>query len=196
MSMAPQSIASWFGVILGGFVTAYVFGREYGDATIRAVLTLPVRREWFVLAKVMVLLAWMFGLAALSVAAHLGVAVLLRLDGFAWVYAVDSLRNSFVVTAVITATLPFVGWLSVVGRGYLAPMIFSAVAFTSGTLFLQGSWVRWWPWSMPFAIEGVIWVPGDYKTKLVAGSWIVLATLFAAGITALIVHIDFTDNLE
>ena len=196
MRLTPQTIASWYGVILGGFVTAYVFGREYTDATARNMLTAPVRREYFVISKLTVLLAWVFGLSVLSIAAQAGYATVLRLDGFAWKYVADALRRGVLVTAPIAATLPIVAWLAVVSRGYLAPMIFSAVAFTSGVLFLQAGWERWWPWAMPFAVAGLAWVPGDFTSALTAGSWVILAAVFAVGTAALIVQIDFADNLE
>jgi ABC-2 type transport system permease protein len=196
LGMSPQSISSWFGVILGGFVAAYVFGREYGDATIRTMLTLPVRRESFVVAKVLVLLTWVLALAVLSAGAHVLFATVLHLDGFAWGPVYESLGSSLRAIALIAATLPFVGWLAVVGPGYLAPMIFSAVAYTSGVLFLQTDWAKWWPWSMPLVVQGLVWIPGNHVGELALGSWAVLAAVFAIGVTLLIVQIDFADSAE
>jgi len=194
--MGPQTIASWWGFLLGGFVAAYVFGREFTEATVRNTLTLPIRREWFVLSKLLVVLVWVFVLGLLSVVAQAGYAAVLGFDAFAWEYVFLSLRDSMLVMLVIAATLPLVGWIAVLGRGYLAPMIFSAVAFVSGVLFLQAGWERWVPWAMPIALVGMGWVPGETKSSLVAASWVILSAVFLAGVAALILQIDYADCLE
>ena len=196
MEFGPQGISSWWGVLLGGFVTAYVFGREYSEGTARNMLALPVRREWFVVAKLFLLLAWVFALSALSILAHLAYGVLLGLDGFAWEHVARSLGDGMLVTIVIAATLPLVGVVAVLGRGYLAPMIFSGVAFATGVLVLQAGWERWYPWGMAFALVGMGWMPGETKSSLVVGSWVILGALFLLGVAALIVQIDYADCLE
>ena len=42
------------GTLLLAFVVAYVFGREYSEGTAKIMLTLPVPRPWFVVAKLLV----------------------------------------------------------------------------------------------------------------------------------------------
>lgn len=196
MAMGPQDIASWWGFLLGGFAAAYVFGREFGEDTAHVALTLPLRREWFALSKIAVVLLWVFALALLSIVARVGYAALLGLDGFAWEHVRRSLADSVLVTLAVVATLPLVGWIAVLGRGYVAPMIFSGVAFAAGALFLQVGWERWVPWAMPIALVGMSWVPGTTKSSLVAGSWVILVALFLAGVAALILQIDYADCLE
>lgn len=194
--MGPQDIASWWGFLLGGFVAAYVFGREFGEGTLPASLTLPLRREWYVGAKLIVLFAWVFALAALSILGRVGYATLLGFDQFAWRHVAESLTDALLVTLAIAATLPLVGWVAIVGRGYLAPMLFSSVAFASGLLFMRGGWERWVPWAMPIALAGMAWVPGQTKSSLVPGSWFVLAAVFVLGVAALVLQIDYADCLE
>lgn len=196
MQMGPQTIASWWGFLLGGFVAAYVFGREFNESTMRNTLTLPIRREWFVVAKLLVVLVWVAVLGLLSVTAQAGYAALLGFSGFAWEHVFLSLRDSMLVVLAIATTLPLVGWIAVLGRGYLAPMIFSGIAFVSGVLFLQAGWERWVPWAMPIALVGMSWVPGDTKSSLVAASWVILGVVFTAGVAALILQIDYADCLE
>ncbi len=196
MELGAQGVSSWWGVLLGGFVAAYVFGQEYSEGTAHNMLALPVRREWFVVAKLALLLVWVFALAALSVAAHAGYAALLRLDGFALEHVMRGLSDSMLVTVVIAATLPLVAFIAVLGRGYLAPMIFSGVAFATGVLVLQAGWERWYPWGMAFALVGMGWMPGETKSSLTTGSWVILGAVFLAGVAALVVQIDYADCLE
>ncbi len=196
MQMGPQAIASWWGILLGGFVAAFVFGREFGESTMPGTLTLPIRREWFVVSKLIVVVVWVFALGLLSVVAQASYAALLGFGGFAWAHVATSLQDSMLVMFAIVATLPIVGLIAVIGRGYLAPMVFSAIAFVSGVLFLQAGWERWVPWAMPIALVGMGWVPGATKSSLVAGSWAILAAMFLAGAAALIAQIDYADCLE
>ncbi len=46
------------GMLLLAFIVAYLFGREYDDATAKNMLALPVGRHWFVIAKLVVAAAW------------------------------------------------------------------------------------------------------------------------------------------
>ena len=196
MQFGSQAIASWWGILLGGFVASYVFGREFGESTMHNTLTLPIRREFFVVAKILVVLVWVFALGLLSVVAQAGYAALLGFDAFAWEHVLTALRDSMLVLVAIAATLPIVGLIAVLGRGYLAPMIFSGVAFVSSVLFLQVGWERWVPWAMPIALVGMGWVPGETKSSLVAGSWVILGMVFFVGVAALILQVDYADCLE
>lgn len=196
MHIATQQVASWYGVPLFGLVAAYLFGREFGEQTARNLLTLPVRREYFMVSKLIVMLAWVFALAVLSVAVHAGYAAVLGLRGFAWDYVGESLGDTLLVTLVIACTLPFVGWLAMIGRGYLAPMLFSLLAFMSGLVLLQTGAESWFPWSMPLAVTGINWFPGSQGTGLETSSWVVLIAVFAVGVAAILVYIDWADNLE
>lgn len=55
-------------MILIAFIAAYVFGREYADSTAKSMLTLPVGRHWFVLAKLLIILVWWVALVVLVLA--------------------------------------------------------------------------------------------------------------------------------
>ena len=46
------------GTLLLAFVAAYVFGREYSEGTAKIMLTLPIPRPWFVVAKLAVAAVW------------------------------------------------------------------------------------------------------------------------------------------
>ncbi len=194
--IGPQTMTSWYGVVLSGYVASFMFGREYSEGTARNMLALPVRREYFVISKLIVLIVWVFALGTLSAVVNTAYGAILGLDGFAWRYALTSLRESLLVATILVATLPLVGWIAVVGRGYLAPMLFSGVAFMSGVLMLQAGWERWYPWAMPYAVTGLLWLPGDTSSSLGASSWAILAALFVAGVAALVAHIDLADSLE
>lgn len=196
MHMAPQMMSSWWGILLFGLAASYLFGREYTDGTAKNMLTLPIRRETFVLAKMLVLAMWVFGLAALSVAFEAVYAAVLRLPGFAWEHIWASTGESMTIALLIYLTLPVVAWLAMLEKGYLPPMLYSAFMATTSLMFAVIGWGRWFPWSMPQAVAGSSFGPLIEKPTLVAGSWMVDAAVFVVGLVAVIVYIDRADNTQ
>lgn len=196
MQAGPQMIAGVYGVVLFGLVAAYLFGSEYGAGTTDGMLTLPLRREYFVLAKMVVLGVWLLGLTLLSVVVQAGYAALLGLSGLTWAGAASSLADSLVVSLLIFCTLPLVALLAMLGRGYMAPMVFSAVAAAAGVGLAEAGWSRWFPWSVPMAVTGVSLGPPLSMPHLVSGSWLLMAVTFLAGLASTVGYVDAADNIE
>lgn len=195
MRSGAQMMAG-YGVVLFGLVAAYMFGREYSEGTVKGILTLPLRREYVILAKAIVLAVWVLGLTLLSVAVQAGYAALLGLNGFSYAHAVECVRDSLAVSLLIFGTLPFVALLAMLGRGYLAPMVFSAVTAAAGLGLAEAGWARWFPWSMPAAVTGIVLGPPLPIGRLVPASWVLMAVVFLAGSAAVVWYVDTADNAE
>ena len=193
MRGGPQLMASWYGILLFGMAAAYLFGREYGEGTAKEMLTLPLRREYFFVAKMIVLAAWVLGLALLSLAAQAGYAAVLGLDGFSWAEAARCVTISLKVALLTYATLPWVALLAMVGRGYLAPMVYSALAAFFGVALAEAGWSRWFPWSMSLSVTGVTLFPAVPMPTLVFGSWALMALVFVMGAAATLWYGDRAD---
>ena len=196
MRLAPQMMASWWGIMIFGLAAAYLFGREFGDGTAKNMLTLPIRRESFVVAKMGVLALWVSGLTLLSVALEAACAAALGLPGFAWEHIWVAAGESMTIALLIYLTLPIVAALAMLEKGYLPPMLFSALMATASMLFAVVGWARWFPWSMPLAVAGSSMGPLIHKPEISTGSWVVDATLFVVGLAAVIVYIDRADNTQ
>jgi len=195
MRVGSEMLAT-LGIVVFGMVAAYVFGRDYVGGTASSVLTLPMRREYPVLAKGIVLLAWVLGLTVLSVGAGAGYAALLGLKGFTFAQLATTAWESFQVALLLFGTLPIVALLAVVGRGYIAPMAFSGMTAWVGLGLAEAGWSRWFPWSMPMGITGIILGPPIEIRGLVPGSWAVMAAMFVAGVVALVWYVDTADIRE
>jgi len=193
--LAPQFMAGWWGLLVFGMAAAALFGSEFGDGTAASMLTTPIRREYFVVAKMIVLALWSAALAALAVATQMVAAFLLGADGFAWSYVAQRTGDSLLVAFMIYMTLPIVALISMVGRGYLAPMLYSSAltALCLAATFL--GWERWLPWAMPLTVAGGIAPPGMLDTTLPAASWAILAAAFVAGMVAVFVYMDRAESL-
>lgn len=64
--MKEPEAAKRLGLIVASIIAVFVFGREYAESTAKNILALPVSREFFVLAKTVVVGTWFLALAAMD----------------------------------------------------------------------------------------------------------------------------------
>jgi len=193
LRFGAQGISGAWGLYLFGLAAAYLFGRESREGTAGTMLTLPVRREYFVVAKMTVLAVWALGLTLLSSVLHVGVVALIGADGFAWAHVAKSLADTLTVALLVYLTMPLVAWFALLGRGYLPPMLFCVAMNMTGMALVQTSDLSsYFPWSMPVNFIGASWMPVP-PSPLVAGSWAVAAVCFAAGLALVMWRADRVD---
>jgi ABC-2 type transport system permease protein len=190
-----QGIAGSWGLLVFGLIVAYVFGREYSEGTAKNMLTLPIRREWFALAKMSVVALWVLALTLLSVVLQVVSALLLDLPGFSWAIVRDCLGKSLLVSLLIFLTLPVVAVFSTLGKGYLPPMGFTITMMLMGTGLAMSKLAPWFPWNMPTAFVGASWLPIPME-KLQPGSWLVAAATFVLGMAVLLWRTNSADNAQ
>jgi ABC-2 type transport system permease protein len=193
MHSAPQMVAGVWGTLLFSLVTAYLFGREYSDGTVHSVFVLPLRRETVVLSKAIVAAAWVVVLVVWGVVAHALYGIVHGVPGFAWAPLADAVADSLVVTALILPTLPLIALLTMVGRGYAAPMVFASVAATAGIGLAEAGYGRWFPWAMPMSYTRFVVGPPLPFQPLTVGSLVVLGALFVAGVAAVLWYVRRAD---
>lgn len=190
----PMGVSGAWGVMLLSLITAYVFGRELREGTDIASATLPVRREYFVIAKMIVIAMWAAALGLLAVVTQVAVDVLmLGLDGFDWSYVWRALGETFLAMVPLYLTLPIVAWLSLTRRGYLRPMLFAVVAFTLAQSLIGLDAAAYFPWSMPSVMTGVTWMP--LKGDLNAASWAIALAVFAVGLFAVMRKVNRSESM-
>lgn len=190
--MTPQMIAGGLALLLFALVAAYMFGREYKEGTAPQTLSTPVRREFVVLSKMIVLGVWILALGLLMLAVHLVDMAILGFDGFAWTLVFETLGETLIVTFMLYLTMPVFAWFAVWGRGYLRPMLAAIVLMGVGNGLLVDDISRFYPWNMPVHQVGASWMPIP-PSELVVGSWVVLAIVFALGLAATVWQVNHAD---
>ena len=143
------------GAILFAIVTAWAFGREFSDRTVKELLALPTSREAIVAAKFVVVAAWTFILSQLVFLIGLIVGNLVVIPG----WSQDLLRSATVdvlgSAALTIALLPFVALLASIGRGYLPPFGWTILTVALAQIMAITGWGDWFPWSVPALFGGV-----------------------------------------
>ncbi|MCC6496421.1 MAG: ABC transporter permease [Propionibacteriaceae bacterium] len=181
------------GTLLLAFVAAYVFGREYSEGTAKVMLTLPVPRPWFVVAKLLVVALWWLVIVLVVFAESVAVGLGLGLPGIT-VGTVGSLLGSLLAVAGISYLLaPVVALVTVWARGYLAPVGFALGMLLLGNVIGHTGWAPWFPWSIVPILVGSVSSPVD---TLPVGSLVVLAATFAAGIAGTMWKLQTADNTQ
>lgn len=150
-----SQVISVGGLLIFGFTTSWVFGREYSDKTMVDLLGLPIKRDTIVLAKFIVIALWSYILALFALLLGVLAGQLIGLTG--WSLAVVSegvLTFGYCTTLTILLSTP-VAFFACLGRGYLSPLafiIFTILFSQLGSVLNLGEYI---PWSVPALASGV-----------------------------------------
>jgi ABC-2 type transport system permease protein len=178
-------------VVLFSVVTAWVFGREYSDGTAKNMLALPIRRAWFPVAKMVVVLIWCALLTTVLLTVGFGVGFALRLPGFATGLALASVRDITLTALLGVVLMTPVAWLAILGRGYLAPLGFALLTLLLGNVIGATGWAKWFPWSIVPLFAGVA---GPRAEVLAPASLLIVLATGAVGFYATIRYLIHADN--
>jgi ABC-type transport system involved in multi-copper enzyme maturation permease subunit len=181
------------GMLVLSFIVAYIFGREYAEETAKNLLALPVARHWIVLAKFVVAAVWWVVLVVAVLAEGLVVGLAIGLPGFSAGVLASMLGNGLLAAGIAFLLVPVVGWITTLGRGYIPPLAFAFAALALGNIFGKTGWAEWFPWSIIPLLIGAV---GQPASGLPAGSYVVLAATFVAGVAATIAQVRWADNAQ
>jgi ABC-2 type transport system permease protein len=181
------------GMLLLSFIIAYLFGREYADGTAKNLLALPVGRQCFVLAKLVVAALWWFALVVAVLAVALVTGLVLGLPGFSAALVLGGSRDALVAAGIAYLLAPVIAWITTLGRGYLPPLGFALAMLALGNVLAKTGWALWFPWSIVPLSIGMV---GKPVQTLPAGSLVVVGLTFVAGIAATILQTRYADNTQ
>jgi ABC-2 type transport system permease protein len=181
------------GTLLLAFIAAYVFGREYGEGTAKIMLTLPVPRSLFVIAKLLVTAVWWLLIVLVVYLEAIAVGVWLGLPGITGIAAGALFGNLLLVAGISYLLAPVVALVTVWSRGYLAPVGFALGMLLFGNVVGHTGWAPWFPWSIVPILVGSVSTPVD---ALPVGSLVVVSATFAAGIAATVWRLQTADNTQ
>ena len=179
------------GMLLLSFIVAYVFGREYAENTAKNLLALPVARQWFAVAKLVVCAVWWALLTVAVLAEALVVGAALGLPGYSAATVTGAIGNALIAASISFLFAPVVAWVTVAARSYLAPIGFAIAMMALGDLFSHTGWSPWFPWSIVPSLIGMV---GRPVSSLPAGSYVIVALTFVVGIAGTIAQLRWADN--
>lgn len=142
------------GAILFSIVTAWIFGREFSDRTMKELLALPTSREATVTAKFLVTAAWTFILTLAIFLVGLIVGALVDIPGWTGDLLNSSSVDVFGSTLLNMLLLPYVALLASTGRGYIPPFGWTILTVALAQIAIVTGWGDWFPWAVPGLFSG------------------------------------------
>lgn len=137
-------------------ITAFLFSREYTESTLKTILPIPISRNKLLLGKFCTLLLWIIILilvtwAGIFITSGMYHAVF-TLEGYSLLVAISWLpKFLFGGILMFLTTSPFV-FLAMKTKGYVAPMIGSAVIVMGSAALSNQEWGALYPWTATYFI--------------------------------------------
>ncbi|QOW61030.1 ABC transporter permease [Treponema pedis] len=153
--MALSQVISVGGLLIFGFTTSWVFGREYSDKTMVDLLALPIKRDTIVLSKFIVVALWSYIISIFALLLGLLAGKLIGLAGWSSIiFFKGMLTFGYCTTLTVLLSTP-VAFFACLGRGYLLPLafiIFTMLFSQLGSALNLGEYI---PWSVPALASGI-----------------------------------------
>jgi ABC-2 type transport system permease protein len=181
-NLLNESIAA-VGLIGYGFVTTWIFGREYSDHTVKDILALPISRISILISKFLAVFIWCVILSCEFYIMGLLIGKAIQLSGSSGEVFLVSTKK-YGITSLLTFLLCSpVAFLAIYSRGYLLPLGIIILTLIMANFTGLVGIGPYFPWA----------IPGIYSTSggtegmqlKMASHIILLATSFAGFIGTL-----------
>jgi ABC-type transport system involved in multi-copper enzyme maturation permease subunit len=150
------------GEILFAFITAWVFGREFSDHTVKEWLALPARREAIISAKFVVIAIWTLALSLLIFLVGLGIGSVIGIPGSSSSLVWNTFWTVMLTVLLINLLMPCAAFFASLGRGYLLPLAWTILALGFANLISILGWGDWFPWGVPVLVSGMVKPNADH----------------------------------
>lgn len=164
------------GAILFGIVTAWVFGREFTDRTVKEMLALPTSRDAIVAAKFLVTAGWTLLLTVWVFVFGLLIGRLVVIPGFSNELLRSASVDVFGAALWTIVLLPFVALFAGIGHGELPPIGWIVLTVVLSQVAAITGWGDWFPWAVPALFSGA----AGPRAELLGGHSYVLVLLAGA----------------
>lgn len=190
LNLIMQGIAG-IGLVGIGFVTSWVFGREYSENTLKDILAIPISRINIVFSKFIIVVIWSIILSFLYFVFGLLFGLLIGLPDwsneiffeYAYKYTITSLLIIFLSSPV--------AFLASYSRGYLLPLGFVILTLILANFSGLVGLGPYFPWAIP----GLYGIPsGIENMQLNIASYFILFATSLLGLFGTIAWWKFADQ--
>lgn len=138
-----------------GFITSWLFGREYVDRTLKDIIALPVSRSSIVVSKFILIVLWSILLIIIFWLSGLVFGNLINISGWNEINIVQY-TDIYLITSFLTLLLCTpVAFFACSSRGYLLPMGFVILTLLMANFTGLIGLGPYFPWAIP----GLVSVP-------------------------------------
>jgi ABC-type transport system involved in multi-copper enzyme maturation permease subunit len=169
------------GLIVYAMITAWLFGREFVDHTVKELLAVPTPRWAIVAAKFLLLAVWLPAISLLIFVVGLGIGALVNIPGWSAAGAWSAFGAMMVITALVYMLMAPVAYFASAGRGYLPPLGWAFLTLVLAQIAGALGWGELFPWAVPALLSEV---NGPRLEPMGFASYAVVALVFAIGVVA------------
>ena len=173
-----QIIAS-IGIIGFGFITSWIFAREYMDHTLKDLLALPSSRTMIVIAKFTIVVLWSIILCLALFFSGLVIGHIINLPGWSQQVLIENLTRFFLISGLTILLSTPVALIAACGKGIVAPIAFVIVMLILAQFAGLIGWGPFFPWSIP-GVHSVS--DGSAGMQPVLASYIIIIITFFVGL--------------
>ncbi len=189
-SLLMQSFAG-IGLVGFGFVTSWVFGREYMEHTLKDILALPVPRSSFVFSKMIIIMVWCVIISAVFLTSAVIFGLLAGVTGWSGEMFSETLILFTNVCLLSILLCTPVAFLASYSSGLMLPLgvviLTVIMANFSGLLGLG----PYFPWAVP----GLLTVSSGAGGMQISGiSYLILVLTSIAGLAGTIAWWQYADQ--
>jgi ABC-2 type transport system permease protein len=167
------------GLVGTGFVTSWIFGREFSDHTIKDILALPVARVYIVLSKFIMILLWSVILSIIYFTFGFLFGLLVDLPGLSAEMVCQNAGIYSVTSFLLILLCTPVAFLASYTRGYIFPIGFVIITMILANFSGLVGLGPYFPWAVP----GLYGMPsGSENMQLNYASYIILIGTCLAGL--------------
>lgn len=179
------------GIMLFGFIGAWVFGREYTEHTIKDLLALPTSRSAIVLAKFIAVMVWSAVAVVEIYLLGLGVGALVGLPSVS-----DEVFRQASITLAVTACLTItlvtpVAFFASAGGGEMPALASALIALVLAQIAAIMGWGEFFPWSVPALRAGMA---GPETAGLGLASYMIVLLTSLAGMLGTFAWWELADH--
>jgi ABC-type transport system involved in multi-copper enzyme maturation permease subunit len=179
------------GLVGIGFITSWIFGREFSDHTLKDILALPVSRSYIVISKLVLVVIWFALLSVIYLASGIFAGIVIGLPGLDSEILIKNV-SIYLVTSLLSILLCTpVSFFASYSRGYIFP-----IGFVILTLILANfsGLVGLGPY-FPWAIPGLYGTPNGSESMILNGaSYLILVLTSLAGLFATLAFWHYADQ--
>lgn len=145
-------MSALFAVLLFAIIISYLFGREYNEHTLKAMLTIPISRGKFLMAKYVMFLVWILILTVVTTLSTVIFGFIAGLEGFTLKLLVDSFAQLLFANVLLFLTFsPFV-FISLFITNMVPAMVGGAGLTLVNMMIYGQTWAPYVPWVCPYLI--------------------------------------------
>jgi len=171
MGFIGQAVAVGGGIVFA-LLTAWVFGREFADRTVRGLLAIPTARATTVTAKLLTVTLWALAMTAWVLALGYLVGLVVDMPGLSTRVVLEGTFTAGLAAVLSIGLQAGAAYFAGVGHGYLGAMAWTLLTVFAAQVLAVLGFGSWFPWSVPALLTGAAGPGGETVT---AASYVIVA---------------------